>query len=593
VRGLRIIFLALLSIFTLLLVRSTRAAVPVRATVGFRVAGIVVSSRDGAPVPFCRLRVARVDGREGTPRVQDRDRFQGLGLPQRGTPGGRFGGQFRGQARQPDDVVLADSHGHFSLEVAGAGDWRLTGIARGFRLQAFEEHDGFSAGIVLTEAQPVSDVVFRLQPNAQITGLVLDEAGEGVRKAQVRVEAAGDAAFSNAGERPNFSQTDDRGHFEVAGLAPGAYKVAVQARPWYASGGRFGGQSQGSSPDPSLDVVYPLTWFPGTDDETAAQVIQLGPGEDRQADLTVQPMPAIHLAIAQTASAAAEGASSRRIQMVPIVTRVSGGAASEQPGPIQTGSNGSWDVGGLTPGIYQIRLPGADGRYGSDVRQLLVKPGAGTVDLSAAQLLLHVMVTFTGAAANDAGRVVFVNRATGERIASGKERGFGRRGDDELSDDQNVRTVLLAAGSYEVHLAGGTAYLTGILAKDAKVSGSTVQLKEGSPALTLETADGRAEVSGLAQLDGKPALAAMVLLVPATLGQPGDASVVARAETNTDGSFSLTGVVPGPYILLALDRGWSVNWHDPATLARYLVHGVPVDVKPASHESITLQTELP
>jgi hypothetical protein len=152
---------------------------------------------------------------------------------------------------------------------------------------------------------------------------------------------------------------------------------------------------------------------------------------------------------------------------------------------------------------------------------------------------------------------------------------------------------LLAAGSYEVHLAGGTAYLTGILAKDAKVSGSTVQLEEGSPALTLETADGRAEVSGLAQLDGKPALAAMVLLVPATLGQPGDASVVARAETNTDGSFSLTGVVPGPYILLALDRGWSVNWHDPATLARYLVHGVPVDVKPASHESITLQTELP
>jgi hypothetical protein len=68
----------------------------------------------------------------------------------------------------------------------------------------------------------------------------------------------------------------------------------------------------------------------------------------------------------------------------------------------------------------------------------------------------------------------------------------------------------------------------------------------------------------------------MVMLVPATFGQAGSIDILRRDQTNTDGSFSIAGVLPGQYILFAIDRGWDVNWRDPATLQRYLMGGVPL-----------------
>ena len=70
----------------------------------------------------------------------------------------------------------------------------------------------------------------------------------------------------------------------------------------------------------------------------------------------------------------------------------------------------------------------------------------------------------------------------------------------------------------------------------------------------------------------------MVLLVPARLGEPGNASGIERDQTNSDGSFRLESVIPGKYILLAIDHGWDVPWQDPQTLSRYLARGVPVEV---------------
>ena len=77
-------------------------------------------------------------------------------------------------------------------------------------------------------------------------------------------------------------------------------------------------------------------------------------------------------------------------------------------------------------------------------------------------------------------------------------------------------------------------------------------------------------------MDGKPSVGAMVLLVPATLGNPDGLNIIRRDQTNTDGSFDLNDVLPGQYILVAIDRGWQVNWKDPSTLRSYILRGVPV-----------------
>jgi hypothetical protein len=70
----------------------------------------------------------------------------------------------------------------------------------------------------------------------------------------------------------------------------------------------------------------------------------------------------------------------------------------------------------------------------------------------------------------------------------------------------------------------------------------------------------------------------MVLLVPAGLDDPGSFTRLVRDQTNTDGSFDLNDIVPGQYILIAIDHGWTVNWNDTTTLQKYLTQGIPLDL---------------
>jgi len=110
---------------------------------------------------------------------------------------------------------------------------------------------------------------------------------------------------------------------------------------------------------------------------------------------------------------------------------------------------------------------------------------------------------------------------------------------------------------------------------------------------------GHADLAGFVKQDaakpveGRPIEGAMVLLVPITLGQPGDNSVVERAQSNTDGSFAFRAVEPGRYILVAIDHGWGVQWTNPQTLAGYLAHGVPIELKAGGKVNEEIGAALP
>ena len=329
-------------------------------------------------------------------------------------------------------------------------------------------------------------------------------------------------------------------------------------------------------------MIYPLTYFPGTDDASAAQAVPLAAGEEREADFHLSAMPAIHLKIPRAQDSAPNQQGRQPIRQAASITRVADGDSNfmQQIGP--TGTSGTeWDFGGLSPGIYEVRLPG-ESRDG-DVQQIEVRSGGQTV-ITMEQARATVPVTIAGDGEMD-GSVEFVDAATGGRVALmplSDRRGFRPGGDEDPSAPEQPRNhvQMLPPGTYEIYLQGNPngSYLTGLTAKGASTSGRTVTIT-GAATLTLHTASRHTEVEGVAAVDGgKPAAGAMVLLVPATLGQAGDLRAVQRDETNTDGTFLIGGVVPGQYILVAIDHGWDVDWRSPATLVQYLVHGVPVDL---------------
>src|SRR6058998_3963286 len=56
---------------------------------------------------------------------------------------------------------------------------------KGFARQAFDEHEGFSTAIAVGSNLISENLIFRLRPDAVISGTIFDEQNEPVRGAQV------------------------------------------------------------------------------------------------------------------------------------------------------------------------------------------------------------------------------------------------------------------------------------------------------------------------------------------------------------------------------------------------------------------------
>jgi hypothetical protein len=265
---------------------------------------------------------------------------------------------------------------------------------------------------------------------------------------------------------------------------------------------------------------------------------------------------------------------------------------------------GQIDVGGLTPGVYQIRLPVLN----QEGRTALVQVDANsarTLDLSApTRDMARITLRFDGLADADSGtrperngglQVTLIDRDNQRGSYSSNNGGGGEgialaRRDTKERDSE--RTMEVPPGRYEVVLQGrGNLFLTGLSAKGAETAGRYVTVGAGDSTLTVHVGSGRASLSGVSTLDGKPCVGAMVLLVPVTIEDPNSITILLQDQTNTDGSFDLANIIPGQYILVAIDHGWQINWGDRSTLRGYLMQGVAVELKSSAivKQNITAQ----
>lgn len=541
----------------------------IAATPHYAITGVVIDSVHGDPVTHCHL----------TPSLYARGRYLDR------------------QSPALTNGFDCDVHGHFSISLPSAGAWVLNASARGFVSQGFDEHQTFSSAIVLTAEAPTKDVEFRITPEASIVGRVLDEAGEPVRNAQVLLQNVPPA--SPGGPQPlggtrSFGRTDDRGMYELTDLAPGSYRLSVHATPWYAANTQVNvGRSDPntSSPDPSLDFAYPTTWFPGVSDPAQAEVIVLHAGDVHQSDFHLLPIPSIHMRILAP-SAANNGPNGSRVPMFPLIQPISSGLGGQPFVQVTTrfDAQGQIDVGGLTPGTYQVRLNGPN-QEGHSVVVEVNANSVRTLDFNSpsrdtARITLHFeglpeLESNSRPERNGGVQVTLIDRDTqhGTFFSNGGGNGinFGR---GEAREPGADRVMEVPPGRYEVVLQGRpNIFLTGLTAKKAETAGRYVTVGSGESSLTVHVASGRASLSGIATLEGQPVEGAMVLLVPVTIEDPNSITVLQREQTNTDGSFDLINIIPGQYILVVIDHGWEINWGDPSTLRRYLMQGVPLELK--------------
>jgi len=142
--------------------------------------------------------------------------------------------------------------------------------------------------------------VLRLTPLALLGGKVIDESGDPVRNARLMLYVENNQAGMNR-ITPAGRRFDRRsGFLRVCGSGSGITTCPSQQDRGMRAPCFFSPEGAGNSPRGvarSLDVAYPTTYYNGATDADAATPIPIKGGDQLQADIPLNPVPALHLVI--------------------------------------------------------------------------------------------------------------------------------------------------------------------------------------------------------------------------------------------------------------------------------------------------------
>ncbi len=455
----------------------------------------------------------------------------------------------------------------------------MTGQAAGHVATAYLQHGQFSTAIVTGAGLPTDFLQLALTPAATIFGRVVDENGDPVPHAIVTLFQEDKDGTAPAVRPTNSDQVDDKGDYFFGRLLPGRYFLAASGVPWYAV---HPPPTRVEEPyaiaiDPALDVAYPTVFYPAALSSEGASPIDLAGGEQVPANLQLVPQHAVTLTLQQPAGVPPNGPPPQLTQTI---------FGLEQPVQAQVQWNGSAQViQGVAPGRYSlnefspngnrppIKTGTVDLTSGSVVRDLSPRPASTSVTL-------HVR-SASGAPLPRPLMVMLVAPEPAHTVGGA----LNDKGDFEFPD--------VTAGNFRLAVAGkhGPLSITAVEVNGQPVRDSHLHVT-GSGSLTgsLTVGGPLAVVEGFVRRAGKPAAACHVLLIPA--GADTDVSLFRRDQSDLDGSFSLPGVAPGKYLLVALEDAWSLPWSNLHVLEPYLLHAQPVVIPPDAHGTIQLREPI-
>jgi|SRR5580704_8693835 5-hydroxyisourate hydrolase-like protein (transthyretin family) len=514
---------------------------------GYRIAGTVVNAVGGSPLARVRITVFKVGNRQNA----------------------RF--------------VVTSEDGHFEFTQLGPGKYSLQGAKRGFIESAYDQHEQFSTAIVTGAGLDTEHLVLRLPPFAVLSGKVLDESGEPVRKATVSLYREDRQTGVGRTQKIQTANTDDRGSYELVGLLSGNYFLAVSTTPWYAlhpaASVEQNTQDAPSAFDPALDVAYPVTYYKDATAPDDATPIPIRGGDHLEVDLHLNPVPALRL-LFHPPDNGEHGFNS------PLIREPAFDGMEQVPyrGGMDMVSPGVYAMTGIPAGHYTVRTYGspAEGSPTKEVEIDITQDGQ-ELDTSKGEPASTVKVSVQLAEALPRPLVLALRNSKMRVVAS-----------NQVSDKGETEFQNVPPGKYEVLAQGlGKAYAVVRVTSDGgkDIAGNILNVATGSsPTVFLTIVGSSVKVEGFVKRNGQPVAGAMVVLVPKN--PESNHRQFRRDQSDQDGSFALPGVIPGAYTVVAIEDGWDLDWSSPGVIAHYCQHGQPVTVEGLNETSLHLPGPL-
>jgi protocatechuate 3,4-dioxygenase beta subunit len=482
--------------------------------------------------------------------------------------------------------TTTDSAGHFLLDGIDPGRYSFLASRNGFIAQEYSPKGDprQTTSLTLAPGQKLKEIVFKLIPQAVMSGRVLDEDGEPVAEAQVRVSAFVYQRGKRQLSGQNEASTNDLGEFRLYGLSPGKYVISATRQSWEQGvPERTVGAAQAVQ---SAQEGYATTYYPHSTNPENAAPIEITAGAQ---------VSGINISLARVRTVSVKGrvngigaSRSNRNGGVMLISRDTQFGMPIANSRI-TDSQGSFLLQSVPPGSYVLRADYMDDgkRYGARLPLEV-----GDSNLEGIELILqppaevhgHVIIEEHGDLQGEVLRVQLQLRNPGLMMWGG----FA-----QVKDDLSFTILNAGLDSYDVNVYGMPEgfYLKSIRTGQQDITEKGFDLTSGTAADDLTIVlnpNGGVMEGSVKNAKDESAMGATVTLIP----DPSHRSLTRlykTANTDQNGHFIIKGISPGEYKIYAWEDLEQGAYEDPDFVKPHESAGETVNIKERSHETVQLK----
>lgn len=492
-------------------------------------------------------------------------------------------------------TALSGADGSFRIEDVVPGRYRLFAERSGY--QEIDKHRHRSEGRLLTfsAGQEVSDLTIRLQAAAVVEGRVSDEDGDPMPEAQVAVLRQTFVAGHRRWEQVGAERTNDLGQYRIPGLAAGDYFVSVTPPPDFRSliettaNTPEAAPRSGAASNKPAPVAYQTTYYPGARDRGQATSIQLRAGDEFPVNFSLTPSPS--LSIRGSVANLPDGTTAAIMLQSKDLNLVLNGAEMHK--------DGSFEIRGVSPGDYTIvatvdnvkvpMMARQSLQLAESVEGLRLSPQRG----GTIQGRLRMEANGTGRS-GPAQILLLLRSSDGDDESVGVSMGIGFSTLTKVRGDGSFEWKDVPPGLYSVQVSATSEmpdwFLKSVTAGGRDVLDSGFSVNGGATTLDLVASANGAVAEGVAsnQNDG-PVADAVVVAVP-ELHLRGRPERYRKTVTDQSGRFTLRGLPPGDYTLIAWESVDGEAYYNSEFLKTYEGQGKALHLDPGRRVSVQLKT---
>ena len=481
--------------------------------------------------------------------------------------------------------AVTDTEGQFTIEDVQPGEYGVVVEHPGF---VQSNTDGHLKTISVQSGSGRNDWIFHMQAAAVITGKIVDLDGDPMRDVSVSATRAGSVG---AGRRPdNFGSgaTNDLGEFRITDLRAGRYTI-IASPP---QGSRASNPKDSSSG--KEQSIYLTTYYPGVLDQGQAVAVEVHSGSETRISFGVLTGRAYR--VSGTVSGVPSAGSMAQILLQATGTR---GSQVEMQ---QLGEGGKFEFTGVLPGSYVPKLIIVTFEGGQPAMQML-RMGqhieVSNAHVEGLRLQPEPGGQVRGKFRLDTGKKFDWTQLTVALIpaeAQGAEMAAAGGMDIPTMSSVNVDGTFelksVPGGDYQLGVGAKSNNLRDYFTKSVNLEGRDVANSgfpvHPDPYLDVVISANGASIAGtVVDGNGQPIANATVVDVPSGEHRM-RLDLYQRDISDESGHFSLRGLNPGKYTVLALEE-LQEDVRQPEFLRAYETRGETVQLDEGTRKIVVLK----